>query len=501
MRLVYCVFVSAATAFAQLATFPWTGLAHDSQHSANSSTASQNLNSIKWSTPVDLFPPYSPGGELFIHYGSPVITAANTVVVPVKTGLNDGFELVAVDGTSGALKWTIASDYVLPQHNWIPSYGIALTPRSRVFFPGRGGTVYYRDNPDTPGGGASGQLAFYGISTYLANQTNLNSTVFINTPITVDKYGDIFFGFVVSGPNAAGLQSGVARIPLSGVGGSWVSGVAASGGDAGITKVPHNCAPALSIDQRTLYVAVSNGDGLSFDATGYLTALDAVSLAPKTHVFLTDPKSGLAASLPDNGSASPTVGADGDVYYGVLENPFPNNNDRGWLLHFNSTLAASKTPGAFGWDDTPSTVPRAMVPSYAGSSSYLLLTKYNNYLGVGTGDGQNKLAILDPNATEIDPITGATVMKEVLTVLGPTPHPAGGVYEWCINSAVIDAATKSALVNSEDGHMYRWNLVSGTLTQAMTLSAGVGEAYTPTLIGVNGFVYAINHATLFAVGQ
>jgi hypothetical protein len=142
-----------------------------------------------------------------------------------------------------------------------------------------------------------------------------------------------------------------------------------------------------------------------------------------------------------------------------------------------------------------------MVPSYAGSSSYLLLTKYNNYLGVGTGDGQNKLAILDPNATEIDPITGATVMKEVLTVLGPTPHPAGGVYEWCINSAVIDPATKSALVNSEDGHMYRWNLVSGTLSQAMTLTAGVGEAYTPTLIGVNGFVYAINNATLFAVGQ
>jgi hypothetical protein len=49
--------------------------------------------------------------------------------------------------------------------------------------------------------------------------------------------------------------------------------------------------------------------------------------------------------------------------------------------------------------------------------------------------------------------------------------------------------------------VYRWNLVSGTLTQAVTLTSGLGEAYTPTMIGVNGFVYAVNNATLFAVGQ
>ena len=381
MRLVYCIFLVASTVSAQSVAIPWSDLGHDPQHSANSVTASQNLNSVKWSRPVDLFPPYSPGGDLFIHYGSPLITAANTVILPVKTGLADGFEVVAVDGASGAPKWTITSDYVLPQHSWIPSYGISLSQRNRVFFPGPGGTVYYRDNPDTPGGGATGQLAFYGMPTYLANQGNLNATVFINTPITVDRSGDVLFGFFVSGPNAAGLQSGIARIPISGTGGTWVSAIAASGGDPGITKVVHNCAPALSIDQRTLYIAVSNGDGLSFNANGYLVSIDAGTLAPKTHVFLTDPKSGLPASLPENGSASPTVGPDGDVYFGVLENPFPSNNDRGWLLHFNSTLTASKTPGAFGWDDTASTVPRAMVPSYAGTSSYLVLTKYNNYAG------------------------------------------------------------------------------------------------------------------------
>lgn len=64
-----------------------------------------------------------------------------------------------------------------------------------------------------------------------------------------------------------------------------------------------------------------------------------------------------------------------------------------------------------------------MVPSYTGSSPYLLMTKYNDYYGIGGGTGLNKMAVLDPDATETDPVTGATVMKEVLTILGPTPDP------------------------------------------------------------------------------
>jgi hypothetical protein len=33
----------------------------------------------------------------------------------------------------------------------------------------------------------------------------------------------------------------------------------------------------------------------------------------------------------------------------------------------------------------------------------------------------------------------------------------------------------------------------------VNLTSGVGEAYTPTVIGVDGTVYAINNAILFAV--
>ena len=95
--------------------------------------------------------------------------------------------------------------------------------------------------------------------------------------------------------------------------------------------------------------------------------------------------------------------------------------------------------------------------------------------------------------------------SEVLTVVGPTPDPSPGnpnaVQEWCINSAVVDPFTKSVLVNNEDGKLYRWSFVTNTLTETVTLTSGLGEAYTPTLVGPDGVVYAINNAILFAVGN
>jgi hypothetical protein len=224
-------------------------------------------------------------------------------------------------------------------------------------------------------------------------------------------------------------------------------------------------------------------------------------------VLLTDPASGLDAWLCDCSSATPTVGPDGDVYFGVLENPFPDHNDRGWLLHFNSDLSQTKIPGSFGWDDTASIVPASLVASYKGKSSYLLMTKYNNYAGIGTGNGHNRIAILDPNATEKDPVIPTTkVMKEVITKLGVTPDPEfpnfkGAVREWCINTAAVDPFTKSILANSEDGKLYRWDLTSNSFTEVITLSSGIGEAYTPTVIGSDGTAYAINDAILDAIGH
>jgi hypothetical protein len=478
----------------------WGGYAQNPQHTADSSVASQPLQAIHWQTPVDLNPQYS-GNDLFIHYGSPLITAADTVIVPVKTGASGGFEVKGFNGATGALKWTVTTPYILPPHGWTPSFSPTLTPTGRLYLAGAGGTVYFMDNVDSTGATITGQLAFYGLANYQAQPSTYNNTVFINTPITSDAGGNIYFGFQVVGTNPLGLRSGIARINSTGAGRNIPAANAA--GDKSITKVVHNNAPALSNDGMTLYIAVTNANGTGF-GTGYLLALNSSTLVTTAKVALRDPKSGLPAYLPEDGTASPTVGTDGDVYFGVLENPFPSNNDRGWLLHFSASLSsAGKIPGAFGWDDTASVVPASMVPSYVGPSSYLLMTKYNNYAGINTGNGQNKLAILDPNVSQTDPITGATVMREVLTILGLTPdsdHP-GGVREWCINTAAIDPVSKAVLANSEDGRLYHWDLTTNTFTQAITLTSGVGEAYTPTLIGTDGTVYAINNATLFAVGR
>ena len=491
-------FLLPGSAPAQSIRIPWSDYAHDPQHTAISPVASQPLHRVIWQTSVDLSVPTNNTGELFIHYGSPLITRSNTVIVPVKTTGAGGFRVEAHVGTNGVLKWMQSTDYILPPHNWVPSFSPTLTPRNRIYFPGGGGTVYYCDSPDSTNPPVIGKLAFYGLANYNADTNAYLSNIFIDTPITSDRYGNIFFGFQVTGPTPFSLTSGVARIDVNGTG-TWVV-ASAIANDASINKVVLNCAPALGNDHKTVYVAVNSGNF----GYGYLVELDSRTLAPIARVRLKD--AGFPthdASLPDDGTASPTVGPDGDVYFGVFEYSCCVNHDRGWLLHFDGALSQSKIPGAFGWDDTASIVPASLVSSYHGSSSYLLMTKYNNYAdgGVG-GNGSNKIAVLDPNATEIDPVTGATVMNEVLTIVGPTPNPSlPGVREWCINTAAIDPFTKSVLANNEDGKLYRWDLTSNTLSETFTLTTGIGEAYTPTLIGVDGTVYAINNAILFAVGQ
>jgi hypothetical protein len=478
---------------------PWWQFARDAVHSALGAVAAQALNRVVWSTPVDLAPQIM-GNELLIHYGSPVMTSDNTVMVPVKTTATGGFAVQAYNGANGAFLWSAASDYVAPPHDWMPSFNPAMTQSGRLYMPGSGGKLLFRDASNSPFSAVL-PAVFYGPDAYTKANTVFDSVVFVNTPISIDSAGNIFFGFMVTGANPAGLVSGIARIGADG-NGSWI-GAAAAAGDAAISKVAMNSAPAVSADLNTLYVTVNVAPGAFGAQPGYLLALDSTTLTTRAKMRLLDPATGAAAYVTDDATASPTVGPDGDVFIGVLESNFPGHNGRGWLLHFDAALSQVKIPGSFGWDDTASIVPAASVPSYNGGSAYLIATKYNNYADAGTGDGKNRMAVLDPGHAEADLVLGIPVMNEVLTVLSVTPDPGSprGFTEWCINTAAVDPITKSILVGNEDGNLYRWDLTSNQLTQKISITSGIGEAYTPTMLGPDGTVYAINNAKLFAVGN
>ena len=476
--------------------------AGDAQHTAVFLPAAQDLNGIHWSTPIDLN-----NSGVYTHYGAPLITAANTVLVPVKTA-SDGFQVSAFDGAGGTAKYTLTTDYVLPSHNWIPTYQPVLASGAsglRLYYAGAGGTVYFIDNPDSAAHGAPVQQVFYtSLEDYLANAAAFNTHVYINTPLTADSSGNVFFGFRVQGTAPVPLsttQSGFARIDASGNGTYVLAGAAAN--DGSITRDSHNSAPALNNDETTLYVIAKS----STSDTCYLLGLDATTLATKFMRLLKDPRGGGAnnARILDDGTASPMVAPDDDVYMGVLANP--DDGFRGFLLRFSGDLAAVRTPGGFGWDYTAAIVPREMAPSYTGGSPYLIFSKYNNYF-LGDGDGINKIALLDPNATQVDPhptAGGMLVMREVLSVAGPTPDAEhdtipNAVREWCINTAAVNPATNSVFTPNEDGHIYRWNLATNSLSQAVPLTAGIGEPYVPTVIGPDGIVYTLNGGTLFALG-
>ncbi len=477
----------------------WAGYGRSAQHDALSTVASSTFSKIKWTHTVDTT---NPTGTIYIHYGSPSITVANTVVIPVKTGDNS-FRIDAVSGTNGSAIWTMKSDYVLPAHDWTPSFSGVITAQGRYYFPGAGGTLMYRDLVDMPNGPITfaGRTAFYGNTNYALNSATYNSSLYINTPITADATGNIYFGVMSVGSNPLNIPSSIVKIDTKGVA-TYVS-IGSISSD--MDKVCHNCAPAISNDGNTVYFTINNTDG-TYASAGYLVALRTSNLSTIGKIKLKDPKSFWDAYIHDDGTASPTVGPDGDVYIGILENPFPANNARGWLLHFNSTLLITKVPAAFGWDDSASIVPISMIAGYSGPSKYLLCIKYNNYADGGMGDGHNKVAVVDPNQSAIEAVSGISCMKEIKTVLGVTsdpnfPNQPGAVREWCINTAAVDPATDSIMVNSEDGHMYRWSLASNSLSEVLMLAPPTGEAYTSTLIGPDGTVYAINDAVLNAIGK
>ena len=66
----------------------WAGFGRNAQHSAIGAIETQPLTRVVWQAPLDLAPQYQANGSLLIHYGSPLVTPHNPVLMPVKTGMS-----------------------------------------------------------------------------------------------------------------------------------------------------------------------------------------------------------------------------------------------------------------------------------------------------------------------------------------------------------------------------------------------------------------------------
>lgn len=524
IHLASLVALSASPA-APGSSYIWRGYGGNPYHDAISTVPSANMGRILWQASLDDMRSYY-DGALYIHYASACVTGDNTVVHSFRftTRVNgspdyDNWRVIGHEGATGRQLWTMNTDFsaaVVYPTDWTSVYPLSLFGDHSVAAAGAEGTVLVRENADVAQSPVS-RIAFYSkYADYSPNSPALKS-IKICTPFTSDANGNLWFGYLVGSPLPGQLgllgTGGVVRISTSGE--AVFRSAESLGVGLDLTRPALNSAPALSRDGRSVYFAIR---GNSYD-TSYLVKLDANSLVPEATVALKDPSlSGDAAFEIDESSASPMVGPDGHVFYGVFG--FYYRESHGWMLQFDGNLNPNNSTGtrwpegAFGWDDTPSVVPRALVPSYTGKASYLILTKYNDYAintpGSANGVGVNKVAILDPtsNSINIDWQSGIPVMNEVLSVIGPTPDEyergkgySTAVCEWCINSAAVDPFSKAAIINSEDGHCYRWSLVTNTLTQSMALAPPTGEAYTSTVIGPDGTCYVINDGVLFAVGR
>lgn len=470
LGLALAMFGPASSARAQ-----WLQWGQNGAHSSFlADVPSQPPNQVAWQYQFDLNPPL---GEIFIHYGVPLVlddSDDGSIVIARRHdigGRQASYDVVKLDSAGNVLWGPIPSDYRYPNHNWEPNFQ-TLYANGLIYYAGAGGVLHSVSVDDgTPGPDIISD-ATQGIDPSL-----LVSTVFVAGVPTADASGNVYFTIRTQAGPPPGVRDQVVKAaPDGSVMHADFADLAASPAVA-----PLNAGAAIAGD-GSLYVVIRTG---GFPNDRLLGLNPDLSLRCSGSL---DQVPGKQALVFDDSSSVPVVGPDGRVYYGGWNT---NGVSRGYLYEF-SPVCAFQGYYPFGWDDTPA----IYQPDPADPTTYYLVEKDNHYEN-DEHVGPYYITALDPN---IDPsITddNLKIMNIVWQFQAP-PGPAGN-YEWCINQPAVDT-NGTVLANSEDGFYYSISWGGGTYAR-QHLAAARDAAYTPLAMALNGAIYTLNSGILFKVTQ
>jgi outer membrane protein assembly factor BamB len=499
------------------------------------------------------------GGSLLVHYQTPLADGGE-VFMAVKGGRYTGFRtwetqtwsVRKFDWVAGELvqRWTALSDWdpvFSGGPRFEPVFHAALG-NGALYMPAAGGTVL---EVDRQSGAIRRRLGAFG---------ELDPTVFVTGPLTVDDAGNIYYNTLklrASGPwtnnhngawlvkiTPSGEASRVSYADLTpdapGANDNCTSEF--SGADLPWPPSPNAVAPSIRCGSQRPGINVAPAvaaDGTIYTGArahlnsrwAYLVAVNP-DLTPKwaaslrnrfndgcnvllppngqpggcksgatTGVDPSDNQPGSGA-INDNSTASPIVAPDGTIFYGTYSR---YNFSQGHMTHFS---ASGQYLGAypFGWDITPAL--------WEHDGTYSLITKENRYaVGSYCSSAQHCPSVRQPGdyqgfyITQVSPNLEVEWKHRATNTVSCERNPNGSIdcvedhpfgFEWCVNAPAVDS-NGVVYVNSEDGFLYAIEQ-GGFLRDKIFLQLATFAAYTPLSLGPDGRIYTQNAGHLFAVG-
>ena len=264
--------------------------AGNAQHTATYQPTVPSLNRIRWSATID----FNNSGSA-AHYGAPLITAANTVLAPVKIA-GDAFRVDAFDGVTGTAKYSLAicrptagSPFIIHVSRPAPLALVSITPVPVALFT----TSTIRIPPRT----VLRSRRFF----------TLLSPITSGTPPPITQPSS---STRRSRPTAKARVLMFASFPADWLNRVVIRGIGSSLASSGVSNALPN--PALELRDSNGFLLASNNDGQ--DDPVQAAKLIAAGLAPSNNL-----EAGLAVTLPPGRYTALLAGENDVTGIGLVE--------------------------------------------------------------------------------------------------------------------------------------------------------------------------------------